>query len=109
MRFFFFFQAEDGIRDGRVTGVQTCALPISEDGDSDLADVVPDESATSPCDAAAQAVLPREIVKHLEPLNPRERKVIVLRAGLDRGEPRTLGEVGEFFALTRERIRQIEG
>ncbi len=83
--------------------------PLSEDGDSDLADVVPDESATSPCDAAAQAVLPREIVKHLEPLNPRERKVIVLRAGLDRGEPRTLGEVGEFFALTRERIRQIEG
>jgi RNA polymerase sigma factor (sigma-70 family) len=83
--------------------------PLSEDGNNNLADVVPDESATSPCDAAAQAVLPREIVENLEPLSPRERKVLVLRAGLDRGEPRTLCEVGEFFALTRERIRQIEG
>jgi RNA polymerase sigma factor (sigma-70 family) len=83
--------------------------PLSEDGNSYLADVVADESATSPCDAAAAAVLPREIVQHLEPLTPRERKVLVLRTGLDRGEPRTLCEVGEFFELTRERIRQIEG
>jgi RNA polymerase sigma factor (sigma-70 family) len=83
--------------------------PLADDGDSELADIVADPSATSPCDAATQALLPREIVKHLEPLTPRERRVVVLRAGLDRGEPRTLCEVGEFFALTRERIRQIEG
>jgi RNA polymerase sigma factor (sigma-70 family) len=82
--------------------------PLSDDGDSELADIVEDSTATSPCDAATAAVLPREIVKYLEPLTPRERKVLVLRAGLDRGQPRTLGEVGEFFALTRERIRQIE-
>jgi RNA polymerase sigma factor (sigma-70 family) len=84
------------------------SAPLSGDGDAELADVVSDASATSPCDAAAAAVLPREIVKHLEPLTPREKKVLVLRTGLDRGEPRTLGEVGTYFELTRERIRQIE-
>jgi RNA polymerase sigma factor (sigma-70 family) len=83
--------------------------PLSDDSDSELSDVVADPSATSPCDAAMEAVLPRELVKHLASLSPRERNVLVLRAGLDRGEPRTLCEVGEFFALTRERIRQIEG
>jgi RNA polymerase sigma factor (sigma-70 family) len=81
--------------------------PLSDDGD-ELADVVPDPSAMCPYDAAWEALLPREILKHLEPLTPRERKVVVLRAGLDCGEPRTLCEVGEFFELSRERIRQVE-
>jgi len=82
--------------------------PLSGDGDTELADLVGDQSATSPCDAAAAALLPDEILKHLTPLTQRERNVLVLRAGLDRGEPRTLGEVGSYFDLTRERIRQIE-
>jgi RNA polymerase sigma factor (sigma-70 family) len=82
--------------------------PLSDDGDAELADIIGDESATSPCDAAAAALLPREIAKQLEPLTPRERKILLLRAGLDCGEPRTLGEVGRYFDLTRERIRQIE-
>jgi len=91
-------------------GAQPLSLsePLSEDGEAELADIVGDQSATSPHDAAAAALLPGEILKQLEPLTQRERKVLVLRAGLDRGEPRTLGEVGTYFDLTRERIRQIE-
>jgi len=53
-------------------------------------------------------LLPEEIEKLLSPLDERERQILALRFGLDRGEPRTLEEVGEHFNLTRERIRQIE-
>ena len=49
-----------------------------------------------------------KIETHLGQLNPRERKVLRLRFGLDDGEFRTLKEIGKFFALTGERIRQIE-
>ena len=52
--------------------------------------------------------LPDEISRLLAPLDEREREILKLRFGLDRGEPRTLEEVGEHFNLTRERIRQIE-
>jgi RNA polymerase sigma factor (sigma-70 family) len=65
-------------------------------------------NAESPFDAAALALLGDEIGKLLSPLDEREREILRLRFGLDRGEPRTLEEVGEFFSLTRERIRQIE-
>jgi RNA polymerase sigma factor (sigma-70 family) len=92
----------------RATQPASLSGPLWEDSDSELADVVSDPSATSPCDAATRALLPGEVVKHLELLSPRERKVLVLRAGLDCGEPRTLGEVGELFDLSRERVRQVE-
>jgi DNA-directed RNA polymerase sigma subunit (sigma70/sigma32) len=82
--------------------------PLSEDADTELGDLVEDRSAASPFEAAAIALLPREVDKMLEALDERERRVIALRFGLDRGEPRTLAEVGEHFDLTRERIRQIE-
>jgi RNA polymerase sigma factor (sigma-70 family) len=82
--------------------------PLWEDSDRELADVVSDPCATSPCEAATAALLPGEVVKHLELLTPREREILVLRAGLDCGEPRTLGEVGELFELSRERVRQVE-
>ncbi len=82
--------------------------PLSDDGDGELADVVADPMATSPVDAAAAALLPGEVAQFLAPLTPRERQVLTLRFGLDRGEPRTLGEVGAQFELSRERIRQIE-
>jgi RNA polymerase sigma factor (sigma-70 family) len=84
------------------------STPLREDGDAELGDVVPDRGAVTPFEAASVALLPAEIGRLLSPLDEREREILKLRFGLDRGEPRTLEEVGEHFALTRERIRQIE-
>ena len=82
--------------------------PLREDSDAELGDVVEDRAAESPFEVAATTLLPSEIVRLLSPLDEREREILKLRYGLDRGEPRTLEEVGEHFQLTRERIRQIE-
>src|SRR5687767_8845702 len=116
----FFFQAEDGIRDKLVTGVQTCALPILQDpisletpigenGDSQLGDLIEDKSSESPAARVITSNL-REIAGDvLQTLSPREERVIRLRFGLDNGgHERTLEEVGQNFNVTRERIRQIE-
>jgi RNA polymerase sigma factor (sigma-70 family) len=84
------------------------STPLREDGDAELGDMVEDRGAESPFDAAAISLLPDEISRLLSPLDEREREILRLRFGLDRGEPRTLEEVGEHFNLTRERIRQIE-
>jgi RNA polymerase sigma factor (sigma-70 family) len=81
---------------------------VREDGDAELGDIVEDRSAESPFEAVATALLPTEIEKLLAPLDQRERRILVLRFGLDRGEPQTLEEVSHHFNLTRERIRQIE-
>jgi len=82
--------------------------PLSDDMDGELADIVADRSATSPVDAAAAALLPAEVARLLAWLKPRERDILTLRFGLDRGEPRTLDEVGQHFHVSRERIRQIQ-
>ena len=98
----------------RIAGMRVPSEPLSlseplrEDGDAELGDVVEDRSAESPFEVAATALLPDEIARLLAPLDEREREILKLRFGLDRGEPRTLEEVGEHFNLTRERIRQIE-
>jgi RNA polymerase sigma factor (sigma-70 family) len=82
--------------------------PLSADSDTELADVVADRSAALAVEAGATALLPREVARLLAPLAAREREILTLRFGLDRGEPRTLDEVGEHFNLTRERIRQLQ-
>jgi RNA polymerase sigma factor (sigma-70 family) len=82
--------------------------PLRADGDAELGDIVEDHSAVSPFDAAAAALLSDEVAKMLIVLDERERRVLQLRFGLDRGQPQTLDEVGAQFNLTRERIRQIE-
>ena len=82
--------------------------PIGADGDTELADVVADLAAASPFDVVADGMLGGEIDKLLAPLDEREREILRLRYGLDRGDPRTLEEVGCALNLTRERIRQIE-
>jgi RNA polymerase sigma factor (sigma-70 family) len=82
--------------------------PLRADSEGELGDVVEDRSAVSPFDAAAASLLPGEVAKLLVVLDERERAILQLRFGLDRGEPRTLDEVGLHFHLTRERIRQIE-
>ena len=71
--------------------------PLREDGDAELGDVVEDRSAESPFEVAATSLLPEEISRLLAPLDTREREILKLRFGLDRGEPRTLEEVGEHF------------
>jgi RNA polymerase sigma factor (sigma-70 family) len=69
---------------------------------------VEDTASASPFEQAAAALLPGAVAQMLDGLEPRERDVLRLRYGLDRGDPRTLEEVGDAFGLTRERIRQIE-
>jgi RNA polymerase primary sigma factor len=83
--------------------------PIGEDDDSNLGDFIEDTSVISPAHSAASAMLRDEVNEVLKTLTPREAKVIRLRFGLtDDGAQRTLEEVGAFFNVTRERIRQIE-
>ena len=82
--------------------------PIGEEEDSHLGDFIPDEDITSPVDAAAYSMLQKQLRDVLDTLSEREKKVLILRFGLDDGRPRTLEEVGKEFNVTRERIRQIE-
>ena len=82
--------------------------PLRHDSDAELGDLVEDLGAVSPSDAATASLLPGLVKAMLADLDAREREIIELRFGLDRGEPRTLEEVGAHFGLTRERIRQIE-
>jgi RNA polymerase sigma factor (sigma-70 family) len=82
--------------------------PLRDDGDAELGDLVEDAGAVSPFDEAAVSMLPAEVERLLSGLDRREKEILTLRFGLDRGEPRTLEEVGAHFQLTRERIRQIE-
>ena len=82
--------------------------PIGEEEDSQLGDFIEDDAAVVPPDAASFSMLQEQLSKVLDGLAERERKVISLRFGLEDGHPRTLGEVGREFGVTRERIRQIE-
>ncbi|MDZ4804216.1 MAG: RNA polymerase sigma factor RpoD [Candidatus Eisenbacteria bacterium] len=83
--------------------------PIGEDDDSNLGDFIEDVSVISPAHAASKAILKEEVNNVLSTLTKREALVIKLRFGLtEDGCPRTLEEVGAFFKVTRERIRQIE-
>ena len=84
------------------------SAPLRAEADSELIDIVEDRTVESPYESAARAAMPAAIAKLLAQLDDREREILSLRFGLDRGEPRTLQEVGDCFDLTRERIRQIE-
>ncbi len=106
---------EMGLPVQRVVEIQRIAMdpvsletPVGEEDDTRLGDFIEDERAMSPQDAAAFALLRRQLFGILDTLSPREEKVIRLRYGLDDGHPRTLEEVGTEFGVTRERIRQIE-
>ena len=83
--------------------------PIGEEEDSHLGDFIEDQEAPSPAEAASYTLLQEQLGKVLqEHLSPRERRVLELRFGLLDGRTRTLEEVGQYFGVTRERIRQIE-
>jgi RNA polymerase primary sigma factor len=82
--------------------------PIGEEEESELGDLVEDESAESPFDTATLSLRREDIEHALSALPERERQVIELRFGLSGAQPCTLEEVGRAFGVTRERIRQIE-
>jgi RNA polymerase primary sigma factor len=82
--------------------------PIGEEEDSHLGDFIEDQEAIAPAEAASVMLLKEKMADVLKNLTDRERKVLVLRFGLEDGHQRTLEEVGQEFGVTRERIRQIE-
>jgi RNA polymerase primary sigma factor len=82
--------------------------PIGDEDESELGDLLPDDAAPEPFEAATEHLERQDIQKALDALPQRERQVIELRYGLRGHEPLTLEEVGRAFGVTRERIRQIE-
>ncbi len=82
--------------------------PIGEEEDSHLGDFIEDRAVVSPADAVINVNLKEQTAQVLRTLTPREEKVIKMRFGLEDGSEHTLEEVGQSFAVTRERIRQIE-
>lgn len=105
-----------GISVERVREIQKIAqepvsleTPIGEEEDSHLGDFIEDQDAIAPDDAASYILLKEQIEDVFSCLTEREQQVLILRFGLKDGKPRTLEEVGQYFKVTRERIRQIEG
>jgi RNA polymerase primary sigma factor len=82
--------------------------PVGQDGDAFLGDFIEDESMPQPLELASQQLLRGQIGDALDKLTERERRIVILRFGLEDGKFRTLEEVGREFGITRERIRQIE-
>ncbi len=82
--------------------------PIGEEEDAHLGDFIEDKAVVSPSDAAISLSLKETMASMLKKLNAREERIIRMRFGFEDGNPRTLEEVGQVFAVTRERIRQIE-
>jgi RNA polymerase primary sigma factor len=84
---------------------------VGRDGDEDesvLGDFIEDEDSATPEESAASQLLKEQVQEVLSHLSDREQKIIRMRFGLDNGKSHTLEEVGQEFAVTRERIRQIE-
>ena len=79
-----------------------------EDEDSVLADFIEDEDTVTPEESATNQLLKEQVQSVLSTLSDREQKIIKMRFGLENGKSHTLEEVGQEFAVTRERIRQIE-
>ncbi|MSO29420.1 MAG: RNA polymerase sigma factor RpoD [Acidobacteria bacterium] len=82
--------------------------PIGEEEDSHLGDFIEDRNIVSPAEAVINLNLKEQTEAVLKTLTPREEKVIKMRFGVGDGSEHTLEEVGQNFAVTRERIRQIE-
>ena len=82
--------------------------PIGEEGNSHLSDLIEDRAVVSPAEAIINVDLKEQTAQVLRTLTPREEKIMKMRFGLEDGAEHTLEEVGCSFAVTRERIRQIE-
>ena len=83
-------------------------MPVGQEDSSMLGDFIPDENLVGPVDAAGRQMLKEQIRSALGVLSERERQVLEMRFGLLDGHDNTLEEVGQYFNVTRERIRQIE-
>jgi len=82
--------------------------PVGEEEESHLGDFIVDKRVVSPSEAVINLNLREQTAEVLKTLSPREEKIIKMRFGLQDGSEHTLEEVGQHFAVTRERIRQIE-
>jgi RNA polymerase primary sigma factor len=107
--------ARTGIAAGRVEQVLSMVqeptsldLPIGEDGDATLGDLIEATDAVDPHAATEAGALQRAIAEALEELTPREQRILRMRFGIGGMSDHTLEEVGKTFGVTRERIRQIE-
>jgi RNA polymerase primary sigma factor len=98
------------VRKTKKIAQQTISLetPIGEEEDSHLGDFLEDKTAVSPSNAAIHLSLIEQTSSVLKTLTPREEKIIKMRFGFEDGSENTLEQVGKTFAVTRERIRQIE-
>jgi RNA polymerase primary sigma factor len=83
-------------------------IPIGEEDDSHLGDLIEDRNAIAPIDAMIQSNLRETTTRVLASLTPREERIVRMRFGLGMNSDHTLEEVGQQFSVTRERIRQIE-
>ena len=91
-----------------ITSLDASIGKDGEDDDSALGNFICDDDSVGPEDAAANQLLKEQINEILDSLSDRERKILKMRFGIDGGKSHTLEEVGQEFAVTRERIRQIE-
>ena len=83
--------------------------PVGTDTDAaEFGDLIPDEATQSPFDAAMESLMNERLYAVLEHLPYRERRILVLRYGLGGEEPQTVDKVAKMFAITRERVRQVE-
>jgi len=106
---------EIGIDSDKITrlksvGIRPASLnaPIVEDDSTEFGDMIGDDEAQTPFELLRDKNLLGEVDGLLEVLDPREKKIISQRFGLDGGEPKTLEDVSKDFGITRERIRQLQ-
>jgi RNA polymerase primary sigma factor len=83
-------------------------LPIGENGDATLGDLIEAPDAVDPQAAAEASALAASMTEALAELTPREQRILCMRFGIGDARDHTLEEVGQVFGVTRERIRQIE-
>jgi len=93
-----------------VTAAQTTSLetPVGDEGETEMIDLLQDETLPSPQEDISRFLQHERIDALLQKMGERERRILILRYGLEDGISRTLGETAKFFNITRERVRQIE-
>ncbi|HEV3098614.1 MAG TPA: RNA polymerase sigma factor RpoD/SigA [Candidatus Udaeobacter sp.] len=106
---------EIGIDSDKITRIKSVGIrpasldaPIADNDSTEFGEVIGDDKAQTPFELLRDKNLLGEMDRLLEVLDPRERKIISQRFGLDGAEPKTLEDVGEDFGITRERIRQLQ-